>query len=78
MHNAWPLALRLEAAIRVVLDPAGYARRLAFRLRRHRNRNVSRLIIPRRRPLPRPAPRETILAAGERAAALHHAWWSSA
>ena len=78
MHNAWPLALRLEAAIRVVLDPARYARRLALRLRGRRNPNVSFLIIPRRRPFPRPAPRETLLAAGERAAALHHAWWSSA
>jgi hypothetical protein len=77
MHNPLPLALRLEAAIRVVLDPAKYARRLALRLRRRRNPNVSFLIIPRR-PFRRPAPRDTLLAAGERAAALHHAWWSSA
>jgi hypothetical protein len=78
MHNAVPLALRLEAAIRVMLDPASYARRLALRLQRTRNPNTSLLIIPRRRDFPRPAPRDALRAAGERVAALHHAWWSSA
>jgi hypothetical protein len=78
MHNAIPLALRLEAAIRVTLDPARYARRLALRLQRTRNPNASLLVIPRRRPFPKPAPRETLILAGERAAFLHHAWWSSA
>jgi hypothetical protein len=77
MHDALPLALRLEAAIRVTLDPARYARRLAFRLRQRRNPNVSLLIIPRR-PFRRPAPRDALFAAGERGAVLHGAWWSSA
>jgi hypothetical protein len=78
MHNAVPLALRLEAAIRVTLDPGRYARRLALRLQRRRNPNASLLLIPRGRPFPRPAPRETLVVAGDRAAALHHDWWSSA
>jgi hypothetical protein len=78
MHNAVPLALRLEAAIRVTLDPAKYARRLALRLQRSRNPNASLLIIPRSREFPRPAPRDALRDAGERAAALHHPWWSSA
>jgi hypothetical protein len=73
-----PLARRLEAVIRVTLDPGKYARRLALRLQRRRNPNVSLLIIPRHRPFPVPAPREALLVAGERGAALHHAWWSSA
>lgn len=78
LHSAVPLALRLEAAIRVTLDPGKYARRLALRLQRRRNPNASLLVIPRRRPFPRPAPRETLALAGERAAHFHHAWWSSA
>lgn len=78
MHNAIPLALRLEAAIRVTLDPARYARRLALRLQRTRNPNASLLVTPQRRPFPTPAPRETLLLARERAASFHHAWWSSA
>jgi hypothetical protein len=78
MHNAVPLALRLEAVIRVTLDPASYARRLALRLQRTRNPNASLLITPRRRDFPRPAPRDALRAAGERGAVLHHAWWSSA
>jgi hypothetical protein len=78
MHNAIPLALRLEAVIRVTLDPGKYARRLALRLQRTRNPNASLLVIPRRRPFPVPAPRDALLEAGERGAALHYAWWSSA
>jgi hypothetical protein len=74
LHDPVPLALRLEAAIRVTLDPGKYARRLALRFQRRRNPNASLLVIPPRRPFPRPAPRETLLVAGERAAALHHAW----
>jgi hypothetical protein len=56
LHNAVPVALRLEAALRVVLDPMTYARRLALLLNRRRNPNVSLLIIPARqcgRPWPR-------------------------
>lgn len=66
MHSALPLALRLEAAIRVTLDPGKYARRLALRLQRRRNPNTSFLIIPHARPFPRPAPRErlSLLAIG--------------
>jgi hypothetical protein len=78
MHNAVPLALRLEAVIRVTLDPARYARRLALRLQRRRNPNASLLVAPRSRSFPRPAPRDALFAAGERGAALHHEWWSSA
>jgi hypothetical protein len=78
LHGSVPLALRLEAVIRVTLEPGKYARRLALRLQRRRNPNLSLLIIPRARPFPRPAPREALLVAGDRAAALHHAWWSSA
>ena len=78
MHSALPLALRLEAVIRVTLDPARYARRLALRLQRTRNPNASLLLIPRRRDFPRPAPRDALRSAGERGALLHHTWWTSA
>ena len=43
-HSAWPLALRLQALLRVYNDPLPYARRLARRLHAaaHRARDLFR------------------------------------
>ncbi len=63
LHNATPLALRLEAAIPVVLDPMKSAPRLALRLRRG-NPKISLLLIPGRSY--RRGPRDALLSSGSR------------
>ncbi len=50
LHDALPLARRLEAALRVVLDPAAFARRLAFRLRRNAGAALGLIVIDHRKP----------------------------
>jgi hypothetical protein len=74
---ARPLALRLEAVLRVVLDPAAYARRLAFRLRRGANPKVGLLIDERPPTRGRRFARDAIEAARQRAFTLYLPWWSS-
>ncbi len=49
LHDPMPLARRLEAVLRVVVDPAAFARRLAFRLRRGAIALIDRLVRPPRR-----------------------------
>jgi len=44
MHATTPLALRLEAAIRVALDPASAIKRLALRLKREAAPDIRRLL----------------------------------
>ncbi|MDP3739882.1 MAG: hypothetical protein Q8R02_21020 [Hyphomonadaceae bacterium] len=74
---ARPLACRLEAALRVILDPIPYARRLAFRLRRGANPKIGLLIDERPPTRGRRFARDALEAARQRAFTLYLPWWSS-
>ena len=62
MLSPWPLAYRLEAAIRVATDPMPWIRRLAARIRRGRAPDLSRLGKPNRIRIRRAAPSLDALA----------------
>jgi hypothetical protein len=72
---ALPLARRLEAAIRVIINPLPFVRRLAFKLRRGHTLSATRLVIPRSRRFRFAT--DALAASGNRAAQLSGAWWGS-
>ena len=75
--EAMPLARRLEAALRVILDPAAYARRLAFRLRWKTNPRVGRLADPTPPKWWPPYARDALEEARQRLFTNYYPWWSS-
>lgn len=81
LHPTLPLARRLEAVIRVVVNPAPFARRLAFRLRARANPNAELLLVDHHRSR-RPMLTDALQSARDRAAELFcpvwEMFWSSA
>lgn len=75
MHNAWPLALRLNSVIRILDNPGPRIRRLAFALRRARRGAIYRTL--QRPQMRRPLLSDTLANSGERCAQLANAFWSS-
>ena len=81
LHPMLPLAKRLEAVIRVVTNPAPFARRAAFRLRARASLNADWLLVdpPRpRRPLATDALRRARDRIRELYGAVYELHWSSA
>jgi hypothetical protein len=73
--SALPLARRLEAAIRVIVNPLPFVRRLAFRLSRGRTASATRLVIPGSRRFR--FARDALALSGNRGAQLADAYWGS-
>jgi hypothetical protein len=75
LHDPKPLALRLEAVMRVMANPAPFIRRVAFRLRRATRQSLAlALFTPDGR---KRLVTEALHLARERASAMAGAWWGS-